>query len=466
MASPPWLQERRPWSEPRRENRAGKVWVRGQSKRLLYAGTYERDCPRNELTIAALHRAGFDVRELHAAVWERDRDKSGRFLRPGSLIWLGLRLGVAYISTGVRLLRELPDSDAVVIGYIGQADMLVLAPLAKLADRPVVFNPLVTLTDTLVEDRQLARRSGLAAMAIAVVDRLALRLADAILVDTPENEDYLVRRFGIPANRIHQVDVGADEDLFQDGPHPQFWERGERGELPGHPERSGAESKDLSYSVQHGRDPSLALRMTGTLQHGTPVNELRVLFYGKFTPLHGIDTILQAAKLLEDQEDIRFEVIGSGQLSAEMNALAGKLDLRNVDFIPWVPFERLAERITAADIFLGIFGGTAKAARVIPNKVFQGMAMGAAIVTRDSLAIQRVLSDGGSALLVPPADPTALAGAVLRMRDPVLRANLSRGSRLAFEKTGSLDALAERLTAIFKAVVPAQRSGILAGSKR
>ncbi len=444
--------------------------MRGQSKRLLYAGTYERDCPRNELTIAALRRAGFDVRELHAAVWERDRDKSGRFLRPGSLIRLGLRLSVAYISTGVRLLRELPDSDAVVIGYIGQADMLVLAPLAKLAGRPVVFNPLVTLTDTLVEDRRLARRGGLAAMAIAVVDRLALRLADAILVDTPENGDYLVRRFGIPANRIHQVDVGADEDLFQDGPHPrplpQFWERGERGESPGHPERSGAESKDLSYSVQHGRDPSLALRMTGTLLHGTPVNELRVLFYGKFTPLHGIDTILQAAKLLEDQEEIRFEVIGSGQLSAEMNALAAKLDLRNVDFIPWVPFERLPERIAAADIFLGIFGGTTKAARVIPNKVFQGMAMGAAIVTRDSPAIQRVLSDDGSALLVPPADPTALAGAVLRMRDPVLRANLSRGSRLAFEKTGSLDALAERLTAIFNAVVPAQRSGILAGSKR
>ncbi|HEU4792375.1 MAG TPA: glycosyltransferase family 4 protein [Nitrolancea sp.] len=416
--------------------------MRGQSKRLLYAGTYERDCPRNELTIAALQRAGFDVRELHAAVWERDRDKSGRFLRPGSLIRLGLRLGVAYISTGVRLLRELSDSDAVVIGYIGQADMLVLAPLAKLAGRPVVFNPLVTLTDTLVEDRRLARRGGLAAMAIAVVDRLALRLADAILVDTPENGDYLVRRFGIPANRIHQVDVGADEDLFQGGPHPpphpQFWERGEHGK---------AQSPLPKLGV--GAKPTL-----------------RVLFYGKFTPLHGIDTILQAAKLLEDQEDIRFEVIGSGQLSAEMNALAAKLDLRNVDFIPWVPFEWLPERIAAADIFLGIFGDTAKAARVIPNKVFQGMAMGAAIVTRDSPAIQRVLSDGGSALLVPPADPTALAGAVLRMRDPALRDNLSRGSRLAFEKTGSLDALAERLTAIIEAVVPVQRSGILAGSRR
>lgn len=195
-------------------------------------------------------------------------------------------------------------------------------------------------------------------------------------------------------------------------------------------------------------------------------NPLRVLFYGKFTPLHGIDTILTAAKLLEDQKDIRFEVIGSGQLSTKMNVLATKLDLGNVDFIPWVPFERLPERIAAADVFLGIFGDTSKAARVIPNKVFQGMAMGAGIVTRDSPAIRRVLRDGDSVLLVPPADPTALAGAILRLRDPALRANLGRGARLAFETTGSLDALAERLTAIIDAVVPAQRPGMLAGSKR
>ncbi len=424
--------------------------MRGQSKRLLYAGTYERDYPRNRLTIAALGRAGFDVRELHAAVWERDRDKSGRFLRPGSLIRLGLRLGLAYVSTGLRLFRELPESDAVVIGYIGQADMLVLAPLAKLAGRPVVFNPLVTLTDTLVEDRQLARRGGLTAIAIAAVDRIALRLADAILVDTPENGDYLVRRFGIPTSRIHQVDVGADEDVFKYGPH------------------SAAPTPSPSPNSRGGEQNVRARSPLPKLGEGPGVRaaKLRVLFYGKFTPLHGIDTILKAAKLLEDRKDVRFEIIGSGQLSAGIHDLAGKLGLRNVDFVPWVPFERLPERISASDIFLGIFGDTTKAARVIPNKVFQGMAMGAAIVTRDSQAIRRVLDDGDSALLVPPADPAALAGAVLRLRDPALRANLGRDARLAFERTGSLDALAERLTTIIETVVPAQRSGMFAGSKR
>jgi hypothetical protein len=58
-------------------------------------------------------------------------------------------------------------------------------------------------------------------MAITLVDWLALWLANAVLVDTPENGDYLVRRFGIPPNRIHQVHVGADEGVFhQHGPLP------------------------------------------------------------------------------------------------------------------------------------------------------------------------------------------------------------------------------------------------------
>jgi glycosyltransferase involved in cell wall biosynthesis len=145
--------------------------------------------------------------------------------------------------------------------------------------------------------------------------------------------------------------------------------------------------------------------------------------------------------------------------------LASSLGLRNVDFIPWVPFERLPDRIAAADVFLGIFGDTAKAGRVIPNKVFQGMAMGAAIVTRDSPAIRRVLRDGDSALIVPPADPVALAAAIQRLRDPELRAKLGRGARSAFEATGSLDALARRLAAIMEAVVPAHAVA-LAGSRR
>jgi len=178
--------------------------------RLLYVGTYERDYPRNALTIAALRRAGFDVEEIHVPVFERTRDKTGGFLRPGSLVRLGARLVLAYTRLALRLIRRLPHADAAIFGYIGQGDVLALAPLTRLRGRPVVFNPLVTLTDTLVEDRELVRAGTLPARAIAALDWAALRCADLILVDTPQNADYLVSRFGVSPARVTVVPVGAD----------------------------------------------------------------------------------------------------------------------------------------------------------------------------------------------------------------------------------------------------------------
>lgn len=373
--------------------------------RLLYVGTYERDYPRNALTIAALRRAGYDVEEIHVPVFERTRDKTGGFLRPGSLARLGARLVLAYARLALRMMRRLAHADAVLFGYIGQGDVLALAPLARLRRRPVIFNPLVTLTDTLVEDRGLVRDGTLPARAIAALDWAALRCADLILVDTPQNGDYLVRRFDVSRARIAVVPVGADDRLFQ----PR-----------------------------------------GTV--AAPGGRLRALFYGKYTPLHGVSTIVEAAARLRD-DDVRFEMIGVGQLAAETRAMAERLGLDWIAFHDWVPFAELPERIAAADVVLGIFGDTDKAARVVPNKVFQAMAMGAAIVTRDGPAIREVLQHGVSALLVPPGDPAALADAIRALRDPERRQALGAGARAAFLATGSIDALAARLDEVLGPVL-------------
>ncbi len=138
--------------------------------------------------------------------------------------------------------------------------------------------------------------------------------------------------------------------------------------------------------------------------------------------------------------EIPFRVVGDGQL-------AGLLDGRpaNVEHIPWIPYEELPNAYRAAGCALGIFGTGEKAARVIPNKVFQALACARPVVTAGTRAARELLTDGTDALLVPAGDPEALAGAVRRLAaDDALADRVARAGRETFEADASEDVLGAR----------------------
>jgi glycosyltransferase involved in cell wall biosynthesis len=291
--------------------------------------------------ISCLRRAGVEVSERHVPVWEGREHK----WRAGA--GAALRLGAAE----AKLRRPVSEPfDAVIVGYPGHLDLGAARRVA--GGRPVVFNPLLSLSDTLVGDRGRFRAGSLAARVLRAIDRRAFRAADLVVSDTEADAD-LFRRAG--ARRVEVCFVGAEERVFRPG-----WEGGDTA-----------------------------------------------LFVGKLIPLHGLETILAAARLASD---LRFRVVGSGQLD---RLLADRP--ANVEHVPWVEYERLADELHRASCALGIFGTSAKAARVIPNKVFQALACGTPVVTADTPAARELLRDGQSALLVPPGDPQALVDAIRRV---------------------------------------------------
>ena len=344
--------------------------------RVLYFGTYERDYPRNSQVISCLRKAGVDVVERHVGVWEGGRDN----WRAGA--GAAVRLGLAEL----RLLQR-PDAefDALIVGYPGHFDL----PAAKRAarGRPVIFNPLVSLADTIVGDRGRFRDGSLAARALERVDRHALRSADLVVADTRADAEHLAELGGLPRERVEFAFVGAEERVF--GP----------GWAPGEP--------------------------------------FTVLFVGKLIPLHGLETVLAAARATPE---LRYRLVGSGQLETLVEQRP-----ENVDWVRWVEYEQLAGELHRAGCALGIFGTSAKALRVIPNKAFQALACGTPLVTADTPAARELLVDGESALLVPPGDPEALAGALRRLaQEPELAKELSAGGRAAYEAHASETVLGRR----------------------
>jgi glycosyltransferase involved in cell wall biosynthesis len=353
--------------------------------RVLYFGTYERDYPRNAQVISCLRRAGVEVVERHVGVWE------GRRQNWQAGAGAAARLALAEL----RLLRRPRGQfDAVVVGYPGHLDLPAARRTA--GGRPVVFNPLVSLSDTLVVDRGRFRPGSVAGRALLALDRRALQAADLVVADTEANAEHLRRLAGLLPDRVEVCLVGAEERLFE---------------------------------------PGWALEEPFT-----------ALFVGKLIPLHGIETILAAA---ERAPELHVRVIGNGQLEPLLRDRPA-----NVEWVEWVEYEQLPHELHRAGCALGIFGSSAKAQRVIPNKAFQALACGTPLVTADTPAARELLVDDESALLVPPQNPSALAEALRRLAgDPDVARRLSEGGLAVYRAQASETVLGARWRTLLERVV-------------
>jgi len=380
--------------------------------RVLCFGTYERLFPRNTTMIAGLRLAGVEVIECHEPLWELTRDKTGSsFTNPLALLRTGFRMLRAYWRL-TMLHRRCRDYDVMVVGYMGYLDMLPAALLARMRRRPLVYSPVVSLHETVVTDRKMYADRSLPGRLAWHLDRLSLRLARMIVLETDTYVDYFSSEFRIPRERFVTVRLGADEQTFT--PRPR-------------------------------RDDDI----------------FRVFFYGKFTPLQGVPVIVRAAARVQQLNPaIRFEIVGSGQLTGEVERLSRELALENTDFIPWAAYEELPDHIGRAHVSLGIFGETEKTRRGIPVKVFDALAMGKALVTGDTPAARELLVHGENALLCPTGDPESLARAIIRLHDePDLLERIADGAARTFREQCTQERIGLILLGHFQTLVPRERGG-------
>lgn len=302
----------------------------------------------------------------------------------------GTGAALRLLGAETRLLRRSEDgADVVLVGYPGQVDMPAARRIAR--GRPIVLNPLVSLWDSFVGDRARFSAGSLPARVLRGIDRTAFRAADLVVADTEAHAE-LFRELGAP--RVEVALVGAEERIF--GP----------GWVGGGP----------------------------------------LLFVGKLIPLHGLETILAAARLAPDLE---LRIVGGGQEETQLHDRPA-----NVEWIPWVPYEQLAAELHRASAALGIFGRTAKTARVIPNKAFQALACGTPLVTADTPAARELLVDDESALLVPAGNPEALAEALRRLGSELgLAARIGAGGHAAYVSHASEAVLGERWRGLLESVL-------------
>lgn len=360
--------------------------------KTCFFGTYEKDYPLNRIILKGLRRNGIDIAECHISLWEKYRNKHGNFLKLFSVFKVVIDLVAAYAKLCFMFFSKCKNTDVFIIGYIGQLDIFFLKALLlfKKNKPKILFAPLVSLYDTAIVDRGLSGKNNLFAKFLFYIDKFSFKMADIIIFDTNEHINYICDLFNLSKNKFKRVWVGADEDAF----YPQCPSPGK--EWPG--------------------------------------RVFTVLFIGKYIPLHGLEYIIKAAKLLENKKDIKFKMIGNGQLYNKIRNLSNDLGIENIDFIEWVEYNELVNEINKADMVLGIFGGTDKSSRVIPNKVFQAIACSKAVITGDSPAIRELFIDKKNIMLCENRNSESLKNAILELKNDIkLRNRIAENGYALFQ---------------------------------
>ncbi len=261
-----------------------------------------------------------------------------------------------------RWRRSSKGMEAVLVPFPGHHLLPLVWLLTRFTGKKLYFEAAISLYDTKVFDRKLVAPGSLGAWKLWFVDWLACRLADTVIIDTEAHKRYFHETFYVPLEKIRVIYLEARRDLL----------------------------------------------LKATEREATGLFD--VFFYGTFIPLQGIETIIEAAAILEKNEPIiRFTLVGGGQTKTEMMQKTRDLALTNVDFQPFMPLPDLMRRLGKADLALGIFGSTDKAARVIPHKVVDAVAAEVPVITRDSPAMRERFENHPRVIFCPPGDPKALA---------------------------------------------------------
>lgn len=195
--------------------------------------------------------------------------------------------------------------------------------------------------------------------------------ATHILVNSPAYKEYMINKH-VPENKITSIPYGTDIDMF----NPQIDGSSIRKEL-------NLEDKFV------------------------------VLYAGALGQANDIDTILRAAKRLNENERIRFVLFGDGKERERLQNNASQMKLSNVIFAGVRPKKNMPQVIASADVCLAVLQDIPMFRTTYPNKVFDYMAAGrATVLVIDGITRELIESSYGG-VFVQPNDDDALANTIL-----------------------------------------------------
>jgi len=315
---------------------------------------------------------GVKVIECHETLWHGIEDR----VEITSGGWLRLEFWIRFVKTYVRLLKkfsQIGDYEILIIGYPGQFDVFLGRVLSWLYRKPLVWDVFMSIYLIALE-RGLDDQAKINVKMLKAIEWVGLRLPILLIQDTAEYVTWFERIHRLTPDRFKIVPTGADDRIFKPLP------------------------------------PRVKLD-----------SQFKLIYYGTFIPNHGVKYIIEAARILSDDPEIEFMLVGTGPEQNQARKHAQEYNLSNIEFIEWLRKPDLINKVAQSDVCLGAFGVTPQSLMTVQNKIYEGLAMKRPVITGDSPAVRENFKPGIHICLCERANGNALASAILTLKnDPKL----------------------------------------------
>ncbi|MCB0977638.1 MAG: glycosyltransferase family 4 protein [Acidimicrobiales bacterium] len=244
-------------------------------------------------------------------------------------------------------------------------------------------------------------------------ERLARLLSDAhhVVTVSDYNVDHLTRRFPEATTRLHRVYNGISSEVVDVG-----------------------------------------------VPTAAPVGPPSIVAVGRLVEKKGFEHLIDAAAILAER-GVEVPVLLGGTGRCEQ-ALRDRIELRGlegrVQMLGALTQARTHDLIRRGTVFAAPFVVADDGDREgLPTVVLEAMALGTPVVTTAVTGTPEAITDGVTGLLVPEADPWALADAIVALlEDPSLRRRLSMAARERVRRQFDLSVQAETLGRLRRSVAP------------
>ena len=181
-------------------------------------------------------------------------------------------------------------------------------------------------------------------------------------------------------------------------------------------------------------------------------DEQLIIFVGGFKPWHGIILLLEAFSIIAQTSTVKAKLVlvGDGPMRLDCENKINELNIgERVIITGIVPHTDAAAFMSIADVNVLSHPNSPSAVAGSPMKLFEYMAAGRAIVAPELPNLVSLLNHGENALLVPPNNAVALAGALVELlENNTLRATLGKAAKQCAIEKHSWDQVVSELESI------------------